>query len=168
MDTPFPAYSGDQPYVFVCYAHADSDIVYPEMVWLREQGTNLWYDEGISAGKNWRWKQNGFATCHSAAMVSQVMSIPRDTTVWVGWCLLTTNRYQSSAGPSSVWRTHSTVLATSLAHLNCLLEHPATHPMLYQRIERWGSGPSNTSLQDHCSGAARQSLFDSCILRPSR
>ena len=54
METPFPAYSGDQPYVFVCYAHEDSALVYPEMVWLREQGTNLWYDEGISAGKNWR------------------------------------------------------------------------------------------------------------------
>jgi TolB-like protein/Tfp pilus assembly protein PilF len=54
METPFQAYSGDEPYVFVCYAHEDGDIVYPEMVWLREQGTNLWYDEGISAGKNWR------------------------------------------------------------------------------------------------------------------
>jgi TolB-like protein len=54
METPFQAYSGDEPYVFVCYAHEDGDIVYPEMLWLREQGTNLWYDEGISAGKNWR------------------------------------------------------------------------------------------------------------------
>jgi TolB-like protein len=54
METPFQAYSGDEPYVFVCYAHEDGDTVYPEMVWLREQGTNLWYDEGISAGKNWR------------------------------------------------------------------------------------------------------------------
>ncbi len=54
METPFQAYSGDEPYVFVCYAHEDGDIVYPEMVWLREQGTNIWYDEGISAGKNWR------------------------------------------------------------------------------------------------------------------
>ena len=54
MDTPFPAYQGDEPYVFVCYAHEDSDIVYPEIAWLREQGTNLWYDEGIAAGKNWR------------------------------------------------------------------------------------------------------------------
>ena len=54
MDKPFPAYQGDEPYVFVCYAHEDSDIVYPEIAWLREQGTNLWYDEGIAAGRNWR------------------------------------------------------------------------------------------------------------------
>ena len=54
MDKPLPAYQGDAPYVFVCYAHEDSDIVYPEIAWLREQGTNLWYDEGIAAGRNWR------------------------------------------------------------------------------------------------------------------
>jgi TolB-like protein/Flp pilus assembly protein TadD len=38
----------------VCYAHEDSRVVYPELAWLNEQGLNLWYDEGISAGKNWR------------------------------------------------------------------------------------------------------------------
>ena len=54
MDRPFPAYKGDEPYIFVCYAHEDSAVVYPELVQLREQGLNIWYDEGISAGKNWR------------------------------------------------------------------------------------------------------------------
>ncbi len=54
MDKPFPAYQGDEPYVFVCYAHDDEDVVYPEIRWLHEQGINLWYDEGISAGKVWR------------------------------------------------------------------------------------------------------------------
>ena len=54
METPFAAYEGDEPCIFVCYAHEDSDTVYPEMAWLCEQGLNLWYDEGISAGKNWR------------------------------------------------------------------------------------------------------------------
>ena len=54
MESPFAAYTGDQPFVFVCYAHEDSDVVYPEMAWLHDQGVNLWYDEGISAGKNWR------------------------------------------------------------------------------------------------------------------
>ena len=54
LDKPFPAYQGDEPYVFVCYAHEDSDVVYPELSWLHEQGVNLWYDEGISAGRNWR------------------------------------------------------------------------------------------------------------------
>lgn len=50
MDRPFPAYDGDDSYVFVCYAHDDAKIVYPEIRWLREQGVNIWYDEGISPG----------------------------------------------------------------------------------------------------------------------
>ncbi len=54
MDKLFQSYTGDEPYVFVCYSHDDSEIVYPEMEWLHTQGVNLWYDEGIPAGKNWR------------------------------------------------------------------------------------------------------------------
>ncbi len=54
MEKPFPAYRGNEPYVFVRYSHEDSDVVYPEITRLHEQGFNLWYDEGISAGKNWR------------------------------------------------------------------------------------------------------------------
>ncbi len=54
MDKPFSAYQGDEPYIFVCYAHGDSDVVYPEIAWLHEKGINLWYDEGIPAGDNWR------------------------------------------------------------------------------------------------------------------
>jgi len=34
----------------VCYAHDDAKIVYPEILWLRDQGVNIWYDEGISPG----------------------------------------------------------------------------------------------------------------------
>ena len=30
MERPFPAYDGDEPYVFVCYSHEDPEIVYPE------------------------------------------------------------------------------------------------------------------------------------------
>jgi hypothetical protein len=44
---------GDEPYVFVCYAHEDDDLVYPEIAWLHEQGINIWYDEGVSPGKEW-------------------------------------------------------------------------------------------------------------------
>jgi TolB-like protein len=54
LEKPFAAYTGDEPYIFVCYAHDDQGVVYPEIRWLHEQGANLWYDEGISAGKNWR------------------------------------------------------------------------------------------------------------------
>ena len=51
---PFSSYKGDGPYIFVCYAHADAALVYPQMSWLREQGVNIWYDEGISPGELWR------------------------------------------------------------------------------------------------------------------
>ncbi len=54
MARPFPAYKGTEPYIFVCYAHNDAAKVYPEIQWLHERGINIWYDEGIDAGTNWR------------------------------------------------------------------------------------------------------------------
>jgi TolB-like protein len=54
IQRPFGAYRGDGPYVFVSYAHDDADAVFPELVWLKEQGFNIWYDEGIGAGTEWR------------------------------------------------------------------------------------------------------------------
>ena len=53
MDRPFPAYKGDEPYVFVSYAHEDSEVVFPEIQWLKDQGFNIWFDEGISPGHEW-------------------------------------------------------------------------------------------------------------------
>ena len=54
MEKPFTAYQGDEPYIFVSYAHEDAERVYPELEWLRRQGFNVWYDEGISPGEVWR------------------------------------------------------------------------------------------------------------------
>jgi TolB-like protein/Tfp pilus assembly protein PilF len=53
MDRPFPAYKGNEQYIFVSYAHADDSHVYQEIQWLHQQGFNLWYDEGISPGSEW-------------------------------------------------------------------------------------------------------------------
>ena len=53
MEKPLSAYKGDGPYVFVCYAHEDSDSVYSEIAWLNDYGVNVWYDEGISPGHEW-------------------------------------------------------------------------------------------------------------------
>ena len=50
MDKPFAAYQGNEPYVFVCYAHGDAETVYPEIRWLHDHGVRIWYDEGISPG----------------------------------------------------------------------------------------------------------------------
>jgi tetratricopeptide (TPR) repeat protein len=54
LSKPFPAYEGDEPFVFVCYAHNDAKTVYADLRELDERGINLWYDEGIGAGKSWR------------------------------------------------------------------------------------------------------------------
>lgn len=48
------AYKGDEPYVFVCYSHVDSGVVYDDLVMLGGRGVRAWYDEGISAGARWR------------------------------------------------------------------------------------------------------------------
>ncbi len=54
LEKPFPAYTGDDSYVFVCYAHRDAPTVYEDMAALHAADLNLWYDEGIGAGKSWR------------------------------------------------------------------------------------------------------------------
>ncbi len=50
---PFPAYEGSESYNFVCYSHLDREVVYPEIVRLRNHGINIWYDEGIAPGSEW-------------------------------------------------------------------------------------------------------------------
>jgi TolB-like protein len=54
MEKPFLAYEGDAPYFFVSYSHADNDFVFEEMSWIQESGFNLWYDDGIHVGSDWR------------------------------------------------------------------------------------------------------------------
>lgn len=47
------AYRGEEPFLFVSYAHADSDQVFPQLEWLQARGARLWYDEGIELGNIW-------------------------------------------------------------------------------------------------------------------
>jgi len=42
-----------EPYIFVCYAHEERDLVYAQIAWLRSQGFNVWFDEAIEAGQRW-------------------------------------------------------------------------------------------------------------------
>ena len=53
LDPPFPAYSGEAPFVFVSYAHKDAAAVFPELCQLRDAGYRVWYDEGIDPGHEW-------------------------------------------------------------------------------------------------------------------
>lgn len=47
------AYEGSENYIFISYAHRDSDRVFPIMEFLSRQGYRIWYDEGISPGSEW-------------------------------------------------------------------------------------------------------------------
>ena len=47
------AYKGDQPYIFISYAHKDSEIVLPIVARLQKDGYRVWYDEGIAPGSSW-------------------------------------------------------------------------------------------------------------------
>ncbi len=53
VQIPFPSYRGDEPYIFVCYSHEDSGVVFAELDRLHELGVNIYYDEGISPGDEW-------------------------------------------------------------------------------------------------------------------
>lgn len=46
-------YEGNEPYIFVSYAHRDSDAVFAVLNELQERGYRLWYDDGIAPGSEW-------------------------------------------------------------------------------------------------------------------
>ncbi|MBQ9144856.1 MAG: TIR domain-containing protein [Clostridia bacterium] len=48
------AYNGTEPYVFISYAHKDTEIVQPIVADLRKLGFNIWFDEGIHSGARWK------------------------------------------------------------------------------------------------------------------
>ncbi|NCB42642.1 MAG: TIR domain-containing protein [Clostridia bacterium] len=50
---PFDAYKGNEPYIFVSYAHLNSEIVFNHLLRLRSAGFRIWYDEGIDPGTDW-------------------------------------------------------------------------------------------------------------------
>lgn len=47
------AYEGNEPFVFISYAHKDSDEVLPVIAQLQQRGYRVWYDEGIVPGSEW-------------------------------------------------------------------------------------------------------------------
>jgi TIR domain len=53
LPIPFQAYMGDEPYVFVSYAHKDGRVVFTELQALHQKGVRIWYDEGIDPGNEW-------------------------------------------------------------------------------------------------------------------
>ena len=47
------AYEGKDPYIFVSYAHKDSDTVVPIISRMQDNGYRVWFDAGIEAGTEW-------------------------------------------------------------------------------------------------------------------
>ena len=47
------AYEGNKPYMFISYAHKDSDRIMPILAHLQKEGYRLWFDEGIVPGSEW-------------------------------------------------------------------------------------------------------------------
>ena len=49
----YKTYNGNSPYLFVSYAHRDSEKVLPFIEELDKNSYRLWYDAGINVGTNW-------------------------------------------------------------------------------------------------------------------
>ena len=49
----FNAYSEQEPYIFISYAHKDRDQVFPILEELQANGYRFWYDGGIEIGTDW-------------------------------------------------------------------------------------------------------------------
>lgn len=47
------AYEGSEPYIFISYAHSDTQQVLPIISALQDRGFRIWYDAGIEAGTEW-------------------------------------------------------------------------------------------------------------------
>lgn len=52
-DFGFPAYAGDDDYLFISYASAESSIVSGYAKYLNDCNINVWYDNGLKDGQNW-------------------------------------------------------------------------------------------------------------------
>jgi hypothetical protein len=64
---PFQAYKGTAPYIFISYAHKDSDTVFPIIAEFHKAGFPIWYDQGIELG-NWP-KEIGEAILKSSLFI---------------------------------------------------------------------------------------------------
>ncbi len=49
----FSVYTGDEPYLFVSYAHRDSEAVLPLIRAMQAAGYRIWFDQGIEVGTEW-------------------------------------------------------------------------------------------------------------------
>lgn len=50
---PFPSYDSNKPYIFISYAHKDSETVFEEIIRFQNDGYNIWYDDRLIPSYNW-------------------------------------------------------------------------------------------------------------------
>lgn len=53
QDHRITAYEGSENYIFISYAHKDTDKVIPILKQLQDRGYRIWYDDGIAPGSEW-------------------------------------------------------------------------------------------------------------------
>ena len=66
------AYEGNEKYIFISYAHKDSEIVMAIMNSLQAEGYRIWYDDGIIPGSE--WPENIAMHLNDASMVIAMIS----------------------------------------------------------------------------------------------
>ena len=54
MAVAVKAYAGRRPFIFLSYSHKDTEIAYPLIDELQKRGFNVWFDEGIHSGVQWK------------------------------------------------------------------------------------------------------------------
>ncbi|WP_298500799.1 toll/interleukin-1 receptor domain-containing protein [uncultured Methanobrevibacter sp.] len=53
LKKPFKAYKGDEPFIFISYAHRDAQLVFSEIRRFHDEGYPIWYDQGLTPGQEW-------------------------------------------------------------------------------------------------------------------
>ena len=66
------AYEGNESYIFISYAHKDSDRVFQIVNELADRGYRIWYDDGIAPGSE--WPENIAQHLNAAGMVMAFLS----------------------------------------------------------------------------------------------
>ena len=70
------AYEGKENFIFVSYAHKDSDRVIPIIEKLSERGFRVWYDSGIEVGSEWpEYIQDRINNCSRMLVFMSPLSI---------------------------------------------------------------------------------------------
>ena len=72
QDHRITAYEGTENYIFISYAHKDTDIVFPILSQLQARGYRIWYDDGIAPGSE--WPENIAQHLNGAAMTMAFIS----------------------------------------------------------------------------------------------